>query len=145
MPQTRQAHWSQHQARRNLPLCPGISSKCSGRGGSLRKQKQDSPLCLVSAVLEPEAALFTMLLVEKIWRLQCPEAQLPRYVPEPGCSGTQPVCLSQPKRNAIIFSTLQVLHVLAGKEAYPKRSTNPDVGQFAVTAHRDFPWRSMKW
>lgn len=69
----------------------------------------------VLQVLEPEAALFAMLLVEKIWRLQCPEAQLPRYEPEPGCSGTKPVCLSQPKRHAIIFSALQVLHVLAGK------------------------------
>lgn len=150
MPQTRQAHWAQHQDNKNLPLCPGISSKCSGIwGGSLRKQKQDSPLCLVlSALLEPEAALYAMQLVEKRWRLQCPEAQiprLPRCMSEPGCAGTQPVCLSQPKRNAIISSSLQVLHALAGREAYPKMSTNHDIGQSAVTACRDFAWRSMTW
>lgn len=64
-------------------------------------------------------------------------AQLPRCIAEPGCAGTQPVCLSQPKRNAINSSSLQVLHVLAGREAYPQRSANPDTGQ-AVIACRDF-------
>lgn len=39
------------------------------------------------------------------------------------------VCLSQPKRNAINSSSLLVLHVLAGREAYPKRSTNPELGR----------------
>lgn len=80
---------------RNLPLCPGISSRCSGRrGASLRKQKQDSPLCLtLSALLEPEAALFAVQLVER-WRLQCPEAQLLRCTPELGCAATQLVCES---------------------------------------------------
>lgn len=58
MPQTRQAHWAQHQDSRNLPLCPGISSKCSGIWGvSLRKQKQDSPLCLILSALRARSCL----------------------------------------------------------------------------------------
>lgn len=117
MPQTRQARQSQRQASRNPPLCPGISSKRAlGYELWALENKSRVPLGLICGTYElsePGAVLIATAPAKKRWSLQLPMNVLD---PVPGRdlalsgvrSGTKPGCLSQPGRNAVISSSLQV-------------------------------------